>query len=92
MRPERLRPDDAFVSLTFSVSLTGRGVKDYLPSEVVAADFSNSVDKHLGVPLREVDGWRNDDLSVKVRYWIGPEASDHTKAVLEMILERIELP
>lgn len=92
VRPERLRPDDAFVSLTFSVSLTGRGVKHYLPSEVVAADFSDSVDKHLGVPFREVDGWRNDDLSVRVRYWIGPEASDDTKAELEMILERIELP
>ena len=92
VRPETLRPNDAFVSLTFSVSLTGRGVKHYLPSDVVAADFADSVDKHLGVPFREVDGWRNDDLGVRVRYWIGPEASDDTKAELEMILERIELP
>ena len=92
VRPETLRPNDAFVSLTFSVVLTGRGVKHYLPSVVVAADFADSVDKHLGVPFREVDGWRNDDLGVRVRYWIGPEASDDTKAELEMILERIELP
>ena len=92
VRPERLSPDDAFVSLTFSVSLTGRGVKHYLPGEVVAADFTDSVDKHLGVPLREVDGWRNDDLSVRVRYWIGPDASDETKAELEVILKGIELP
>lgn len=92
VRPERLRPDDAFVSLTFHIALTGRGTKNHLPSEVVAADFSDSVDKHLGVPFREVDGWRNGDLSVRVRYWIGPDASDDTKAELEMILERIELP
>ncbi len=92
VRPERLRSDDAFVSLTFSVSLTGRGVKHYLPNEVVAADFSDSVDKHLGVPFREVDGWRKDDLSVRVRYWIGPDATDDTNAELEMMLERIELP
>ena len=92
VRPETLRPNDAFVSLTFSVVLTGRGVKHYLPSVVVAADFADSVDKHLGVPFREVNGWRNDDLSVRVRYWIGPEASDGTKAEVEMILERIELP
>lgn len=92
VRSERLRPDDAFVSLTFSIALTGRGEKHHLPSEVVVADFSDSADKHLGVPFREVVGWRNDDLSVRVRYWIGPDASDETKAELEMILERIDLP
>ena len=92
VRPERLRPDDAFVSLTFSIQLTGKAVKHHLASEVTAADFSDSGDEHLGVPFREVDGWRNDDLSVRVRYWIGPDASDDTKAELEKILERIELP
>jgi hypothetical protein len=92
VRPERLRPDDAFVSLTFSVWLTGHETKNHLPNEVVAADFSDSVDKHLGVPVQEVDGWRNGDLSVRVRYWIGPGASEETKDELHMVLDRIELP
>ena len=92
VRLERLRPADAFVSLTFHLALTGRGVKHHLPGEVAAADFSDSVDIHLEVPYREVLGWRHGDLSVSVRYWIGPKASDETKAEVEMILERIELP
>lgn len=92
VRPERLRPEDAFVSLTFSIQLTGKAVKHHLPSEVVTEDFSDSGDEHLGVPFREVDGWRNEDLSVRVRYWIGPDASENTEAELEKILERIELP
>lgn len=92
VRLETLRSDDAFVSLTFALSLTGHGTKNHLSNEVVAADFSDSVDKHLGVPVREVDGWRNGDLSVRVRYWVGPEASEETSDELHMVLDRIELP
>ena len=92
VRPENLRSDDAFVSLTFHTALTGRAAKHHLGGYVVAGDFSDSVDKHLGVRFREVLGWRHDDLSVSVRYWVGPDASDQTRAELAAILERIELP
>ena len=92
VRLETLRSDDAFVSLTFALSLTGHGTKNHLSNEVVATDFSDSVDMHLGVPVREVDGWRNGDLSVRVRYWVGPEASEETSDELHMVMDRIELP
>ena len=86
-----LEADDAFVDMTVSIMLAFPDRHDLLP-RVVAADDFHPAEEHHGVPVHEISGWRSRDQNVTVRYWIGPDATEETRAQLERILERIELP
>lgn len=86
-----LEEDDAFVDMTVSVMLSFPQRHDVLPRFVTSEDFDET-DERLGAPVHELSGWRSRNQNVTVRYWIGPDASEETRAQLAAILERIELP